>query len=147
MPAGEIQAVPGEVRILDNGVPWIRTQRELLEEWTAVDEISATFLAGGRHWSDLDGVELYVAGMWASARWTLGIDPDAPVTSKPRAVTGAAIRKELSWAEMCVASRLDGWECTTGTLNWLLWITGGREDMLWPDRFAAQATARRRTIT
>jgi len=142
VPDGEISARPGVVRILDHGVPWIRTRTELWDEWAALDD-TAVGMVRARGVDGLNVSEKALTGLWRCARWTLGFDAVAPAQNRARPVTGASLRTEISWSASMSESRLEGWEWATGVLFWLLWATGANEDLDWPGWEASHAPVKR----
>ena len=130
----EVPAAPGVVGFLDTGVPWVRTMDELVREWRRLCAVIEEIKAGpfGQGADAADGCEQHAFGARAAALWTLGADPRAPMSRTQLPVTGQAIRDELDAAEHVMISRQRGWEYATGTLFWLLWITGATETMARP---------------
>ena len=125
---GEIVAVPGEIMVLDQGVPWIRSGRELRYEWDRLSR-HATLLpdpdASG--YREMTGGLKALLGVLATARWCLARTTTMPMSARPGLVTGASIKAELALAETVVNSRQGNWEYATGVLMWLLWVTGASE--------------------
>jgi hypothetical protein len=130
-PAAGASAVPGHVCVLDGGVPWVRVKVELDREWQRVNALAGEIL-DRRGDSALDGVEECVIGALAAARWTLGATQQAPMARAPLPVTGAAIKAELATARRVMEARGPRWAGATGVVHWLLWITGGSEEMPYP---------------
>jgi hypothetical protein len=133
--AGEppVVAVPGEVRMLDGGVPWVRTEAELAREWARLTARLVAVTGGrGRAVAEMDGAERALLGVRAAARWTLGETACAPMSRDRVLVTGASIRGELAEAERVMEERGSRWPYATGVLYWLLWITGATPEMVHP---------------
>jgi hypothetical protein len=126
-------AVPGQVGVLDTGVPWFRLANELDAEWNRLrSHLPLVSGPSERSAERLDGAERFVVGAWTAAAWTLGHTRLAPASTVERPVTGAVIRDELSRVERVLDARKPVWEAAAGSLEWLLWITGAREVMPYP---------------
>lgn len=128
--ATESIALPTGVGVLDAGVPWPRTPQELDREWGRVVELVAEMTSGpARRASELSPGERYVMGVRAAARWTLGDSSRTPTSGRELEMSGAQIRAELALAERVVDRRAAGWAYASGVLEWLLWVTGAREEL------------------
>ena len=127
----EIVAVPGQIRVLDEDVPWVRDQVELDEAWADLLLACKPLVVDGRIDRDrLSGQGLALVGRLAAARWTMGGEGQpAPMTNHPEPVTGHAIRRQLAMAERLMTGRGADWETATGVVSWLLWVTGASEDL------------------
>ncbi len=130
----EIVAVPGVPRILDHGVPWIRTGPELDVAWDKVETAVAAVVNNGlpNDYASLDGVERALFGTFNAARWTTLQIPTAPMGGGHMPVTGGSIRRQLDLATVEMVHKLDGWEYATGVAGWFGWITGVREELILP---------------
>ena len=94
LPEVEIVAVPGDIQVLDGGVPWIRTRVELDREWTRLGQmLFALQRDRGLEYDDLDGHARALIGMAGAASWTLGRQSTGPMTNTPSRATGASIRR------------------------------------------------------
>jgi hypothetical protein len=130
----EVVAVPGVVRILDAGVPWLRSLEELDYDWTKIKTHILAIVNNGlpNDYDSLDGVERGLFGVYNAARWTLGVTTKAPASGRLIPVTGGSLRRELALAESRLIARSEGWEHATGVVTWIGWITGASLDLVLP---------------
>jgi hypothetical protein len=136
------RAAPGVITVLDGGVPWVREQAELDFEWDRITRAAVSLLVDGQFvYERIDGGGLALLGVMAAARWSTGRIDTAPMTNQAETVTGASIRRQLALAEARMVARGEDWEHATGVVTWLLWVTGVREDLVFPGWDAAHSAA------
>jgi hypothetical protein len=125
--AGEILAVPGQVGMLDAGVPWFRSTEELDDEYERLRRHGRLLPTGDYTYKDLTGGLRALIGVRATARWCLGKAEKTPLSSRPALVTGTNIRSEMELATEVMDGRTGAWEHATGVGMWLCWVTGATD--------------------
>src|SRR6266705_783788 len=75
----EVVANPGQIQVLDRGVPWIRTGEELDREWMRLWQRMSRVLEARQGEDLVDGPQTALLGVFSAARWTLGRTPMSPM--------------------------------------------------------------------
>ena len=115
--------------------PWARQPEQIrVELLTAVERLRQLRARPmSERMADAMVSESFAVGVFAAARWTLGLMAERPMDGVVARVCDVEVNGQLRHARRVFDCEGAGWDMAYGVLAWLQWLTGGLDEITYPE--------------